>query len=284
MRISKQDKTMLFIGLIPFGLLIIGFELLPLFSIINDSFKDDTNVYTLQQYLSIFSNRFYLQSIKNSFYISLYSSLIGIAVSLIGAYSLTKLSLNTREKILMLSNMTANFAGVPLAFAFMIILGFNGLFTLLFEKMGIGLLQNFNLYSGTGLIIVYVYFQIPLGILLMYPAYDGIKKEWQEAASLLGASKFAFWKSIGLPVMFPSILGTFGLLFANALGAYATAYALTLGNYNLMTVRIASLIAGDMFLNPNLASAMAVILALILFLLTISNEMMLRLRRSHTNE
>lgn len=283
--LSKKNRLLILTILIPFVLLVLGFELLPMLSIIKDSFKDSiNNSLTFENYLSIFSNPFYKQSIKNSIYISFYSSIIAMIIALLGAYSITKLSQKFREKVLILSNMTSNFAGVPLAFAFMIILGYNGVFTILFEKLNIQFLMDFNLYSGIGLIIVYIYFQIPLGILLMYPAYNGIKEEWKEAASMLGASKLAFWRYIGIPILLPSILGTFSLLFANALGAYATAYALTGGNYNLLTVRIASLISGDLFLNPNLASALAVVLFLILLLLTIFSEVMLKMRKVNLYE
>lgn len=283
--LSKKNRLLILTILIPFVLLVLGFELLPMLSIIKDSFKDSiNNSLTFENYLSIFSNPFYKQSIKNSIYISFYSSIIAMIIALLGAYSITKLPQKFREKVLVLSNMTSNFAGVPLAFAFMIILGYNGVFTILFEKLNIQFLIDFNLYSGFGLIIVYIYFQIPLGILLMYPAYNGIKEEWKEAASMLGASKLAFWRYIGIPILLPSILGTFSLLFANALGAYATAYALTGGNYNLLTVRIASLISGDLFLNPNLASALAVVLFLILLLLTIFSEVMLKMRKVNLYE
>lgn len=272
-------------ALIPFLLLILGFELLPMLSIIRDSFNNSiSNSLTIENYLSIVNNPFYKQSIKNSIYISFFSSIIAMIIALLGAYSITKLSQKFREKVLVLSNMTSNFAGVPLAFAFMIILGYNGIFTLLFEKLNIEFLMDFNLYSGLGLIFVYIYFQIPLGILLMYPAFNGIKEEWKDAASMLGASKIAFWRYIGIPILLPSILGTFSLLFANALGAYATAYALTGGNYNLITVRIASLISGDMFLNPNMASALAMVLALILLSLTIFSEIMLKMRKVNLYE
>lgn len=283
--LSKKNRLLILTILIPFVLLVLGFELLPMLSIIKDSFKDSiNNSLTFENYLSIFSNPFYKQSIKNSIYISFYSSIIAMIIALLGAYSITKLPQKFREKVLILSNMTSNFAGVPLAFAFMIILGYNGVFTILFEKLNIQFLMDFNLYSGIGLIIVYIYFQIPLGILLMYPAYNGIKEEWKEAASMLGSSKLAFWRYIGIPILLPSILGTFSLLFANALGAYATAYALTGGNYNLLTVRIASLISGDLFLNPNLASALAVVLFLILLLLTIFSEVMLKMRKVNLYE
>ncbi|WP_003543789.1 ABC transporter permease [Desulfotomaculum nigrificans] len=281
----KKQKFFLLLGLLPFTLLLILFEILPILSIAHDSFIDpDNGNYTLDLYREIFHNKFYLQSLRNSLYISLLSSLAGILIAILGAYSLSKLSVKSRERVLMLSNMTSNFAGVPLAFAFMILLGNNGLFTLLLQRCGLDVFHHFNLYSAAGLTVVYIYFQIPLGILLLYPSYDGIKEEWKEAASILGASKFSFWRYVGIPVLLPGILGTFSILFANAMGAYATAYALTNGNYNLIPIRIGALISGDMFLNPNMASALAVILGLMLISLTLINEILFKQKKGLNHE
>lgn len=91
-----------------------------------------------------------------------------------------------RDRLLMLSNMTSNFAGVPLAFAYIILLGNNGVFTLLFKQWGWSVFADFDLYSWSGLILVYVYFQVPLALLLLYPSFYGIREQWREAASLLG--------------------------------------------------------------------------------------------------
>jgi putative spermidine/putrescine transport system permease protein len=170
--------------------------------------------------------------------------------------------------------MITNFVGVPLAFAYMILLGGNGALVILAKELGLESLAGFDLYSESGLLLTYIYYQTPLSILLVYPCFYAIKKEWREAASLLGASTFEFWRRIGIPVLLPSLLGTFSMLMANSLGAYATAYALTGINYNLLTIRIASLVSGDIFPNFQLGSALAVILALIMIISLIINEKM----------
>lgn len=276
----RRNRVMLF-ALIPFGLFVLGFEILPLIVMVADSFKDpDGKGWSLAPYVTALSSPYYLAALRNSIVISFFSSLIGIAVALFAAYSITRFSPNTRKIILMLSNMTSNFAGVPLAFAYIVLLGNNGIFTLLFHKLGWNVMSSFNLYSWTGLMLVYVYFQIPLAILLLYPAYFGIQEQWKEAASLLGASIWKFWRHIGIPVMFPAIVGTFSILFANAMGAYATAYALMGSNYNLLSIRIGALLSGDVFSSPELASALAVLLAVtMLGAMWLNERMMRRVRR-----
>jgi len=159
-------------------------------------------------------------------------------------------------------------------------LGNSGLFTILFQRWGLDIFSEFNLYSWSGLVMVYVYFQLPLAILLLYPIYFEIKEQWREAAHLLGASDMQFWLQVGLPVIMPGLVGTFSILFANAMGAYATAYALVGSNYNLLSVRIGALISGDVYARPQLASALAMLLALSLIAAMLTNEyMMRRIRR-----
>lgn len=276
-----KDNAPAILILILFILLILGFEFVPLFTVISSSFQDDSGKgFTLTQYANAFKNPFYAQSIKNSVLISLESSIVGIIIATIGANSITKFSTRVREKIITMSNMTSNFSGVPLAFAFIIILGNNGVFTLILKNLGINLAGSFNLYSVSGLQLVYIYFQIPLGILLMYPAFDAIKEEWKEAASMLGASSFQFWRNIGISVLLPSIVGTFNIMFANAMGAYATALALTNGSINLMPLRIGALVSGDIFMNPMQASALAVILGIILTIVNIINVKLIKKERT----
>jgi putative spermidine/putrescine transport system permease protein len=105
--------------------------------------------------------------------------------------------------------------------------------------------------------LTYLFFQFPLMILIMAPALDGMKREWREAADNLGATQRQYWWMVGLPVLMPSILGGMILLFGNAFGAYATAYALTGGAINLATIQIGAQIRGDVLNNPGLGYAMA---------------------------
>ncbi|KRF42189.1 ABC transporter permease [Paenibacillus sp. Soil787] len=264
-------------ALLPFALLIIGFELLPLLAMVRDSFlADDGITFTFMQYKLALTNPYYTRGMSNSLIISVYSSLIGMVIALCASYSITRMPKKIQSGLITFSNLTSNFSGVPLAFAFIILLGNSGLFTLLFKDWGWDLAKSFELYSWSGLVAVYVYFQVPLAILLLYPAYSGIHKNWRESSALLGASSLQFWLRIGLPVITPSIVGTFSILLANAMGAYATAYALVGGSYNLLPIRIGSLVAGDVATRPQLGSALAVILGLMMIAAMWLNERMMR--------
>ncbi|MFB9274039.1 ABC transporter permease [Cohnella cellulosilytica] len=271
----KQNKRWMVLGLAPFVFMVLAFQLTPIVTMLTGSVsKPGGQGFTFAYYDKIFRSAFYLQAIKNSLLISVYSSAIGLLVGLVCAYSITRFAPRIRDRLLMLSNMTSNFAGVPLAFAYIILLGNNGVFTLLFKQLGWDVFADFNLYSWSGLVLVYVYFQVPLALLLLYPSFYGIRDQWKDAAALLGASPWQFWRTVGLPMLTPAIGGTLGILFANAMGAYATAYALVGGNYNLLAIRIGSLVSGDVANQPETGSALAVLLALSTLLAVYLNHRM----------
>jgi putative spermidine/putrescine transport system permease protein len=237
-----------------------------------NSFQYD-GAFSLDNYLEVFDSSFMMQAFKNSIWLSIWSSVIGLAIAAILVSSLRRVDSKLRDGVIAFTNMSSNFAGVPLAFAFIIILGVNGAVTLLLKQYGI--IDDFNLYGQWGLLAIYIYFQIPLGVLLLYPAFDALSDDWQSAAALLGAKTWQYWAKIALPVLSPALLGTLIILIANAMGAYASVYALTGGNYNVITIRIASLVSGDLFLEPNLAAAISVILMAILAFITVINQWLL---------
>jgi len=272
----KRSVRYAVLGLVPFGVMVAAFQLAPLLSMITASFRGSGLGLSLEHYETLLKSAYYMQALKNSVLISVFSSLLAIVIGIISSYAITRFSPGARDKLLMISNMTSNFAGVPLAFAYIILLGNNGVFTLLGKEWGLDLLGDFNLYSWGGLVLVYVYFQVPLALLLLYPSLYGIRDSWKEAAAILGATKWQFWSSVGLPILAPSIFGTLGILFANSMGAYATAYALVGGNFNLVATRIGSLVAGDVVTQPELGSALAVLLGLTTLLAVYLNHRMAR--------
>lgn len=273
------SRKIIILALLPFLLWIAAFELIPVIGMVIASFQNDGGQgFTLGQYAKVLKGELYMQAIKNTLMISVSSSVIAIVIALFTAYSITRFAPKMRDQLLMITNMISNFAGVPLAFAYIVLIGSNGMLTVLFQKLGWQVFADFDLYTHAGLIAVYVYFQVPLGILLLYPSYYGIREEWKDAAALLGASSRQFWQRIGIPVILPGLVGTFSIMVANALGAYATAYALSF-NFNIIPIRIAKLVSGDVFLRPELGSAIAVLLAITMIIALLINEALLKYAR-----
>ncbi len=137
--------------------------------------------------------------------------------------------------------------------------------TLFFARiLNLHLYPYFQIYSYAGLVVAYIYFQLPLMILLIIPSFAGLQKEWREAAINMGATPFIYWRYIGFPLLTPSLIAGFVLLFANAYGAYATAYTLVASNLMLVTTQIAFVVKGEVVHNPALAKAMAAVSLLIM--------------------
>jgi putative spermidine/putrescine transport system permease protein len=272
-RSGARGRYLALLCLLPFAVFFVIFQIAPLAWVAINSVQSEAG-WGIANFSKVFSSKFYLQALQRSLEISFWSSLFGIVIATLGAYSLRQVDSRLRDFVSAFANMTSNFAGVPLAFAFIILLGFNGALTLLLKQ--IGLLEDFSIYSKSGLILVYTYFQIPLGVLLLYPAFDALREDWRESAALLGANHWQYWRHIGLPVLTPALLGTFVILLANALGAYATVYALTTGNFNVLPIRIAGLVAGDISLDPNLASALAMVLVGLMTLVTVVHQWLLK--------
>ncbi|ELA9384320.1 ABC transporter permease subunit [Vibrio parahaemolyticus] len=257
------------IWLVPFALFFYLFQLAPMIWVLFNSFIYDGE-FALDNYIEVLDSAFMLQAFGNSLWLSVWSSIFGLAIATLLVSSLRRVNSKLRDAVIAFTNMSSNFAGVPLSFAFIIILGTNGAITLLLKQYG--LLGDFDLYGKWGLLAIYIYFQIPLAVLLLYPAFDALSDDWQAAAALLGARTAHYWAKVALPVLSPALFGTFIILIANAIGAYASVYALTSGNYNVITIRIASLASGDLFLEPNLAAAISVILMALLAFITVINQ------------
>ena len=247
------------LGVAPFILFAIMIIQLPSLSLFVGSFQDPKGNLTLQNFVDLFT-----PDIMGAYWVTIRISLVtAVGGGLLGfmmAYGVTVGGLPrwVRSALSTFSGVASNFAGVPLAFAFITTLGRIGMVTLLLKSLGIDLYDNgFSLYSFWGLSLTYMYFQFPLMVLTITPALDGLRREWREAAENLGATNSEYWIKVALPILTPSILGTMILLFGNAFGAYATALSLTGGFINLITILIGSQIKGDVLHNVGLGYALA---------------------------
>ena len=248
------------LGIAPFTIFALLFLILPTVYLVAGAFLTPDGAFTFDNIRGLFTDSImssYMISIK----ISVASALGGALLGFYLAWALVLGGLPTwlRHAFLTFSGVASNFAGVPLAFSFVATLGRQGLITIILMN-----LFHFNLYSTGfnlltffGLTITYMYFQIPLMVLIITPALDGMKKEWREAASILGATNRQYWTMVALPILWPSLLGTTLLLFANSFGAIATAIALTGSSLNIVPIQLYAQIRGDVLHNANLGYAMA---------------------------
>jgi putative spermidine/putrescine transport system permease protein len=247
-------------------LLIIGyFFLFPISKLIYVSFLSNENTLTLSNFVTAFKDP-YKTGFINSIKIGLFSAAIAAVPGAVAAYFIeTRGSSKLRRTIAVMNGVLANTGGVPLAFMFFAAIGVQGQITKILKALGWDIYAGqFSLGTFTGLLIVYLYFQLPLMIIIFSPAIVALRREWVEAAYNLGASQFNYWRTIGIPLLFPSFVASFLLLFASGFSAYATANALTVGNLPLTPLQIGGLLDGNVSATQlNLGKALSTVMVLI---------------------
>jgi putative spermidine/putrescine transport system permease protein len=263
------------LGLVPFSVYTILFLGVPALAVMVDAFRTPTGQWTWSN-ISVASHGIYAHGFVMTIKLALLTSTIPGIFGLLIAYAvLTTRGTFLRRIVSTASGVFANFGGVPLAFLFIATLGTTGLVTSWMKALGFNPYDhNFSLYSFFGVALVYMYFQVPLMILVITPALEGLRPAWREAASGMGARSWEYWRYVGGPVLMPSFLGGILLLFGSALSAYATAEALTSGSIALTPIQIGSflngnVIAGQQNVGKALGLGLVVVIAAVMVLYSV---------------
>ncbi len=265
------------LGLLPFFAFIGVFLVWPAVAVFGRAFEqtEGAEVPAMREAMTGQYRDYFVDSLKLSFVTAVIGGVIGTVLALI----LVRLQRPRwlRSAVAAFAGVAANMGGLILAFAFIAALGTQGLVTKAITSAGIDVPPQF-IASFWGLVIVYLYFQIPLMLLVMLPAADGLKPEWREAAANLGGTAATYWRRVGIPVLAPAALGGMLLLFANAFAAYATAFALTTGAANLVPLQIRFYLQGNAITGKQgLGYALAAWMIL-LMLVTMGGYLLLRRR------
>jgi putative spermidine/putrescine transport system permease protein len=229
-----RRRGVAWLGLAPFAVYVLLFLAVPAVLAVASGFFTDASSTGAASFtfanLKAFADPVILRAFGASFGLSAVSAVIGAAIGALVCYALLSLRPDglVRSMIDSASSVLAQFGGVMLAFAFIATIGAQGLVTVWLTKT-FGLNINANgtfLYTVSGLVIPYLYFQVPLMVLTFMPALEGLKTQWGEAAATLGASRGVYWRRIAIPVLAPAFWGSLLLLFANGFSSFATAAAL----------------------------------------------------------
>ncbi|MGH3566485.1 MAG: ABC transporter permease [Pseudonocardia sp.] len=236
------------VGLLPFAGYLVVFLGCPLYFVVSGALSDPDGNPTLDNVIASITEPQYRAAFISSLLLSAVTAVVG---AVFGAFLAQAVLIGPdrsplRRIVSTASGVLAYFGGVPLAFAFIAALGQTGLATIFLRTVGVDLYAaGFRIDSLTGLGLTYVYFQIPLMVILITPALEGLAPQWREAAENLGASAWTYWRHVALPVLAPALGGATLVLFGNAFAAYATALALTSGSIPLVPTAIASALSGN---------------------------------------
>nr|WP_297530276.1 hypothetical protein [uncultured Roseateles sp.] len=225
------------------------------------------------------ADSYYLEAAWNTLWLSTLSALIGLTLGLGAAIALLRVP-RLESPVTLLASLGANFSGVPLAVALLLLFGAQGVVTATMQAAGLA--PWMDLQGLDGLLLAYVCFQAPLATLLLVAPVKMLDGSLQDAAATLGAGPVLYWRRVGLPMMLPSLVEVFGLLFANAAAAFATPFALSGTAAHVLAVRIASLVSGDIFAQPELSALLALVLfTMLAVVLALTRGLAARLRQGH---
>jgi putative spermidine/putrescine transport system permease protein len=259
--------------LLPFFAVVVIFLLIPTVTVIVNAFRDNgaDGAFSLARIGALFSSAA-LAALAKSVLLSGSTAIIGAVLGAVLAWLIVSSPSTSmvRRAVISLCSVLAQFGGVALAFAFLATVGLNGVLTLWVQQaLGWNLAASGWLYSLTGLILVYTYFQIPLMVIVFVPALEGLRAQWREAALSLGASRWQYFREVAVPLLTPAFLGSALLLFANAFAAYATAAALVSQGSPIVPLLIRSALISEVVLGQSgfayaLALEMIVVVAAVM--------------------
>ena len=259
-RIRGKRHGSQLLPLLPFFAFTSYFLIWPILAVTLRSLKSNEGNWTLSNYTPLVHGS-YLHAFITSIKLSLVTSVIGSLLGALFAYVVVRYATGRFSAVLdSISAVFANSGGVPLAFMFIAAFGTEGLVTKVLKSLGWDIYAgHFTIFSFTGVVMVYSFFQIPLMFLVFKPAIAGLRKEWLEASTNLGATQLTYWRRVAIPMLIPSFIGAFFLLFAGGFSAYATARALTVGTVPLVPIIIGMLVDGNVVSDQqNLGDALAV--------------------------
>ena len=266
----RSARTLL--GILPFTIYVVLGLVLPAVAIAVGAFQDSTTGDFTLSNIKTAASGIYLHGFGTTLGVAVITSIVPGIVGFLVAYAIftAKRGAVLRRCVITASGVFANFGGVPLAFLFIATLGSTGMVTAWLTDLGLNpYTHGFNLYTFSGIVVVYMYFQIPLMVLVILPALEGLRPAWREAANNLGAGAWQYWRYVGGPVLLPAFLGCVLLLFGSAFSAYATAEALTSGSVPLTAIQIGSflngnVLAGQQNVGKALGLGMIVIIAIVM--------------------
>lgn len=249
------------LGLVPFAAYLVLFLVLPTALAVGSGLFDDEGAPTLENFAAL-GDPVILQTFWNSGWLSLLTAVVGAVVGALACYAMLGLPETgaVRTMVDAASGVLAQFGGVMLAFAWIATIGLQGVVTqALLTWFGIDIFANGAwIYALPGLILPYLYFQVPLMVITFMPAMSALRPQWAEANLTLGGTRGGFWRHVGIPVLAPSFLASLLLLFANAFSSYATAAALASQGSQIVPLQIRTALTSETLLGrENLAGALA---------------------------
>ncbi len=175
-------------------------------------------------YFQILTDSRYLESILNTVLLSLAVTISTLVIGAATGIYLARRSFPGRQTLLALLTLPLAFPGVIVGFFVILLGGRQGLVADFTHWLGLGRVTF--AYGLTGLFLAYLYFSLPRAVASYTAAAEAIDVQLEEAARMLGASRWHITRDVWIPQLGPTTVACGAIVFATAMGAFGTAFTL----------------------------------------------------------
>jgi len=225
------------------------------------TFMSTENFSIIETYIEFFNEKFYYETLLNSFYVCILATILSVIIGVPTAYLVSRVAIP--GKIFIRVAIVLTFVSPPFigAYAWILLLGRNGVITGWLKMIGIALP---SLYGWGGIVLVFTLQSFPFVFLMMLSGLRSVDQSIEDAGINMGRSPFGVFWTVILPLVIPSISTGALLVFVTTFSDFGTPMIIGEG-YRVL----ASLVYGEFINefggNPRLASTLSMLMLTVTF-------------------
>lgn len=222
------------LGILPAGLVLLAFFIVPLLALVPEAFSDGGAAWG-----RVLSDRLFLDALWNTLFLGLAAGGVSTVVGVMVAMELARQPEPRRQWMISILGLPLAFSGLVIAYGFILAFGRAGFVTQLLALLGAEPSRVGQwIYTVGGLGFAYAYYLIPRVALNLYPVFVNLDRRPFNAARTLGASPWRAWWDTVAPEIAPSVFSAGCLVSALAMGTYGTALALAGTQLNILPLTL----------------------------------------------
>ena len=215
----KKQSTILLIA--PITILLVVVLILPLLAVLLPTVFEGGAV-TLSRYIAFFQDPYYIKIFVRTLRIALVCTMVCMILGIPTAYFISRVSKKWRGILMSVALFPMLTNSVIRAFAWINILGKNGIVNQILSALHLIDQPLSMLYTEFSVLVGTIYLFLPLMIITLVGVMENIDNDMMEAAESLGASRLLSFFKVILPMSIPGIITGAVLVFTGAMTAYTT--------------------------------------------------------------
>lgn len=194
--------------------------------------------FSLHNYQELFAVTRYRHALLWSLELSMAVAAASTIICLAPAWLFTRHEFRGKRLMRGILTLPMTFAGMIVGFLMVILLGRSGFVPQILERLtGQPLLSGVG-YQFPGLILAYLYFEIPRATLTLESALRKLDRRLELAARSLGANRWQTFRLVVLPAIWPALVSTFAVTFSVSLGSFGVLLVLSIRRFTLLPLEI----------------------------------------------